>query len=63
LIAIIAAASAFIAPLVMLFAAALGLSEFSQTMELIKTWLAYIGPFAGAVIGYYFHRTDGHRND
>ncbi len=47
----------------MLFAAALGLSEFSQTMELIKTWLAYIGPFAGAVIGYYFHRTDGHRND
>lgn len=57
-IAIVAALAAFVAPLAMLAAPVLGLADFAQTAELIKTWLAYIGPFAGTVIGYYFHRSD-----
>lgn len=56
LIAIIAAVAAFVVPVVMLIAAILGLADLTQTHEVIKTWLAYIGPFAGTVIGYYFHR-------
>jgi len=57
-IALVATVSALIAPLLMLTSAILGFSDFSQTMELIKTWLAYVGPFAGVVIGYYFHRSE-----
>jgi uncharacterized membrane protein len=59
LIAVIAALSAFVAPLVMLAAVPLGFAELNQTLEIIKTWLAYIGPFAGTVLGFYFHRDNG----
>ena len=56
LVAIVAAFAAFVAPLLMLAAVVLGYADLTQTLEIIKTWLAYIGPFAGTIIGYYFHR-------
>jgi hypothetical protein len=59
LVALIAATAAFVVPALMLGAVMFGYADLSQTLELIKTWLAYIGPFAGTVIGYYFHRDNG----
>lgn len=34
--------------------ALLGFTDTDTAMDMLKTWLAYIGPFAGSVIGYYF---------
>jgi len=45
----------------MLVAVMLGYADRDQTLDIIKPWLAYIGPFAGTIIGYYFHRGDDRR--
>jgi hypothetical protein len=53
-IALLACFSAFIVPVGILSMALLGFTDTDTAMDILKTWLAYIGPFAGSVIGYYF---------
>jgi hypothetical protein len=53
-IALLACFSAFIVPVGILSMALLGFTDTETAMDILKTWLAYIGPFAGSVIGYYF---------
>jgi hypothetical protein len=33
----------------------LGLADYSQTAEFLKSWFAFVGPFAASIIGFYFH--------
>jgi hypothetical protein len=35
-------------------AALFGFSDLATTQDLVKTWLAYIGPFASSIVAFYF---------
>jgi hypothetical protein len=53
-IAIIATLAAFVVPVGIMILPILGLSEFAYAFDMIKTWLAFIGPMASLIIGFYF---------
>jgi hypothetical protein len=55
-IALLACLAAFVVPVGLMLMPILGLSEHGQIMEVIKAWLAYIGPFAATIIAFYFKR-------
>lgn len=57
-IALLACFSAFIVPVGIMSLGVLGLADFDAIVEVLKTWLAFIGPFAGAVIGFYFRDSE-----
>jgi len=53
-IAFVATCAAFVVPALLMVGAILGLADYASAYEMLKTWLAFVGPFAASVLGFYF---------
>lgn len=56
LLAMLAGVAAFIVPVGIIALPVFQLSTFQDSYEVLKAWLAFIGPISGAVIGHYFNK-------
>jgi hypothetical protein len=54
-IALLACSCAFVVPVLMILLVVLGFADWSLVKEILPVWFSFMGPFAGAVFGFYFN--------